>query len=74
MSHGQIYEIDEEVEPAPPIHEHCRCIIAALEAIIAGKATNNGTNGAIYGSRNLANCRHTTFQKGKRWNWVGKTG
>ena len=45
-SHGQIYEIDEEVEPAPPTHERCRCVIAVLEAIIAGKATNNGMNGA----------------------------
>lgn len=45
-SHGQIYEIDEEVAPAPPIHERCRCVIAVLEAIIAGKATNNGMNGA----------------------------
>ena len=45
-SHGKIYEIDEEVEPAPPIHERCRCVIAVLEAILAGKATNNGMNGA----------------------------
>lgn len=45
-SHGQIYELSEEVEPAPPIHEHCRCIISVLEAIAAGKATNDGLNGA----------------------------
>lgn len=45
-SHGQIYELSEEVEPEPPIHEHCRCIITVLEAIVAGKATNDGLNGA----------------------------
>lgn len=28
------------------MHEYCRCIIAVLEAIQAGKATKNGINGA----------------------------
>lgn len=45
-SHGQIYEMNEVVEPEPPIHDHCRCIIAVLEAVLAGKATRNGLNGA----------------------------
>lgn len=45
-NHGQIYDIDQVVEPAPPVHEYCRCIIAVLEAIQAGKATKNGINGA----------------------------
>lgn len=45
-SHGQIYEIDDVVEPEPPIHDHCRCSIAPLTAIYAGKATTSGSIGA----------------------------
>lgn len=34
------------VEPEPPIHDHCRCSIAPLTAIYAGKATTSGSIGA----------------------------
>lgn len=47
-SHGKIYQINENVNPSPPIHFNCRCIISILEAVTAGHATNNGLNGADY--------------------------
>lgn len=31
--HGQIYSIDEVVEPAPPLHNNCRCDIIQMDAI-----------------------------------------
>jgi hypothetical protein len=44
--HGKIYEIDEVIEPEPPLHPNCRCVIETLKAIVAGTATTNNQNGA----------------------------
>lgn len=46
--HGQIYTIDELVDPAPPLHSKCRCDIIPMESIFAGNATKNGEEGADY--------------------------
>lgn len=46
--HGQIYRIDEVVDPAPPLHINCRCDIIPLESIEAGNATKNNNEGADY--------------------------
>jgi len=46
--HGQIYPINGVVNPAPPLHPNCRCIIEIMDAMVAGMATNNGENGADY--------------------------
>ena len=43
---GKIYSVNEAIEPKPPVHEHCRCIIEYLKAINAGRATQKGLNGA----------------------------
>ena len=48
LRHGQIYSIDENVDPAPPLHDNCRCDIILMESIIAGGATKNGYDGADY--------------------------
>lgn len=32
----------------PPLHLCCRCTLEKLEAIVAGNATKNGTDGADY--------------------------
>lgn len=45
-SNGKVYAIDYNVDPAPPIHENCRCLIGKLIAIAAGKATKKGIDGA----------------------------
>lgn len=45
-NHGKIYMLNEAVEPEPPIHENCRCIIDTLKSILAGSATKNGSLGA----------------------------
>lgn len=45
-NHGKIWPITEEVKPEPPLHMHCRCIITAMDAISAGTATKQGTDGA----------------------------
>lgn len=46
--HGQIFQINEIVEPEPPLHNNCRCNIIPMESIIAGNATKNGDDGADY--------------------------
>ena len=43
---GKIYDIEERAEPAPPLHQNCRCKIERLKTMLAGTATNNGKNGA----------------------------
>ncbi len=48
LRHGQIYKIDEDVNPAPPLHHNCRCDISVMESIIAGNATNEAKEGADY--------------------------
>ena len=53
-NYGKIYNINEIVYPTPPLHPNCRCVIERLKALLAGTATNAGTNGAdwylkIYG-------------------------
>lgn len=44
--HGQIYEIGEIPNPAPPLHEKCRCLITRMQAMYAGTATDKRKNGA----------------------------
>ena len=43
---GKIYNINEIVDPEPPLHYNCRCKIARLKVLFAGTATDNGINGA----------------------------
>lgn len=50
---GEIYYMDEKLEPEPPIHINCRCEIVPMQAIIAGGATNDGDNGADWWLKNL---------------------
>lgn len=45
-NNGKIYDINEKVDPEPPLHPNCRCIIERLKAIYAGTATNDGVKGA----------------------------
>lgn len=44
--HGKIYLAEEIVNPEPPLHPRCRCVIKWLKALSAGTATKNATNGA----------------------------
>lgn len=46
--HGKIYPMDMEPVLKPPLHLFCRCQIKAMEAIVAGYATTDGTAGADY--------------------------
>lgn len=45
-NHGKIYEIGERLNPYPPVHPKCRCIIVLLKAMYAGTATGLGREGA----------------------------
>lgn len=45
-NHGKIWLISEESYPKPPIHSNCCCVIELMQAIEAGTATINGTDGA----------------------------
>ena len=44
--HGKIYAIDEIPNPKPPLHIHCKCVIIAMNTVVAGEATSKGKNGA----------------------------
>lgn len=43
---GKIYSQYEHMEPAPPLHRNCRCIIETMKSIIAGFGTKDGVCGA----------------------------
>ena len=45
-AHGKIYAMDEAVDAAPPLHFNCRCEICAMNSVIAGFGTKDGTDGA----------------------------
>ena len=45
-NNGKIYDINEKVDPEPPLHPKCRCVIERLKSIYAGTATKNGVTGA----------------------------
>lgn len=42
---GKIYGILEKVNPSPPLHLYCRCMIRRLDAVFAGTATKTGDDG-----------------------------
>ena len=46
QNNGKIYEINEVVNPSPPLHHNCRCKIEILKSIFAGEATNKKQDGA----------------------------
>ena len=50
--HGKIYLLEEWIDPEPPLHTNCRCIIEYLQALFAGTATENGANGADWWLKN----------------------
>ena len=45
-NNGKIYNMNEKVDPEPPLHPNCRCAIERLKAIYAGTATYDGVKGA----------------------------
>lgn len=47
-NHGRIFDINDSTVMLPPLHLRCRCTLDDIEAIKAGNATNNGTDGADY--------------------------
>ena len=47
-NHGRILDIDDSTVRLPPLHINCRCTLEEMEAIEAGNATKDGTNGADY--------------------------
>ena len=51
--HGQIFPINENVKPAPPLHLNCRCWIEIMETIKAGTATINSIDGADWWIANI---------------------
>ncbi len=45
-NHGRIYSTDDPIDPRPPLHPFCRCMIKLLPAKKAGTLTPYGTAGA----------------------------
>jgi len=46
--HGKIYSWVKPPLKGPPMHFNCRCDLLALETIVAGRATQDGMNGADF--------------------------
>ena len=46
--HGRIFLINDISFKEPPLHIGCRCTLKETEAVEAGSATHNGTEGADY--------------------------
>ena len=46
VNHGKIWLIAEKINPKPPVHPRCRCVIELMQSIEAGTATINDINGA----------------------------
>lgn len=46
--HGRIFLINDTSFKEPPLHIGCRCTLEETEAVEAGSATHNGTDGADY--------------------------
>ena len=44
--HGKIYPVGEPPDLRPPLHPRCECRIEFIQAVAAGEATKNGTDGA----------------------------
>ena len=58
-NHGRIFDINDPTVMLPPLHLFCRCTLTEMEAIKAGGATNNETEGADYWLKyygNLPDC------------------
>ena len=51
--HGKIYLASEFVNPEPPLHPSCRCVIEKIKALYAGTATNSKNNGADWWLKNF---------------------
>ena len=47
-NHSRIFAFNDPVLIKPPVHIGCRCTLEEMDAIKAGKATNNGSDGADY--------------------------
>ena len=56
-AHGKIYAMDETVDAAPPLHFNCRCEICAMNSVIAGLGTKDGTDGADWWIKYNGDCR-----------------
>lgn len=75
-NHGKIYHIDELPQTDHRLHERCRCIITWMQAIIAGKATKKGKDGADYWLRyyNELPDYYITETEAKQLGWVRYKG
>lgn len=74
--HGKIYAMNELVNPAPPLHPNCRCLIEKLRALVAGTATNNGINGADWYLKNygILPMYYITSEQAINRGWDAKKG
>ena len=74
--HGKIYAIDENPIPSPPLHYFCRCYIETMKAILAGKATDKGKDGADWWLKNTGDLPDYYISKknAKRLGWIPEAG
>lgn len=74
--HGKVYPMSEKPKPKPPLHFFCRCIIKALDAVLAGKATSLGTNGADFWLKNFQKLPdyYISRSDAKKLGWISSLG
>jgi len=75
-NNGKIYDMNEKVDPEPPLHPNCRCIIQRLKVIYAGTATNNGVKGADWYLINYGKLPnyYITAEQAVKQGWNSKMG
>lgn len=74
--HGKIYPMRKLLIKRPPLHLFCHCKIKPMEAIVAGRATRNGTSGADYWIKyyhTLPN-QYITKAEARKKDWIAKNG
>lgn len=77
LRHGRIYSYDElEQIGEPQLHPNCRCSLKRLISILAGEATNLGTNGADWWVKYLKELPdyYITKSEAKRRGWKNWKG
>ncbi len=73
----KIFFLDELIrENEPPLHPNCKCVRIPMEAIVAGTATNYGTNGADWWIKYLQELPeyYITRDDAKNAGWVNWKG
>ena len=73
---GKIYPMRELLSVRPPLHPFCRCKIKPMQALVAGYASQDGTDGADYWVKMHGRLpdEYITADYAKSLGWIPKDG